>query len=178
MDVKQVADGLIPAWCMGIWMMYLIWNSDHKDLLRVSKTGLMKFAKILLTITIFRVFYISVIAPDEVLVGMRSIGDMIPWQTLFGVFWEDMCHAVPLVLLGTMIQGKKWLKPLYMMLIAAISVSFGLGHSYEGLQSVVMMTAYVPITMRLGKKYGFGTIMLCHIAYDLLTFFTFKTIAG
>lgn len=178
MDVRQVADGLFPCWCMGLWMMYLIYNSDHKDLLRVSKEGLLRFARFLAIITLARIFYITVIAPDAVVESMRHIGDSVPWQTMFGVFWEDMCNAVPLVIIGRMIEGKKWLKPLYMALIAAMSFVFGALHSYEGMQAVLTLMFYIPFTMRLGKKYGFGTVMLCHIAYDLLTFFTFQIVAG
>lgn len=178
MDVKQVADGLFPFWCLGLWMMHLIWNSDHKDLLQVSKEGLWKFTKFLAIVTAARVFYLSVIAPDAVLENIRQIGNTIPWQTMFGVYWEDMCNALPLVIIGRMIVDKKWLKPLHIALIAAMSMTFGAMHAYEGLQAAVTMMFYIPFTMRLGQKYGFGTVMLCHIAYDLVTFFTFQTIAG
>ncbi len=178
MDFKQVAEGLFPCWCMGLWMMNLVWNSDHKDLLRVSKEGLLRFARFLAVVTAARVFYLSMIAPDAVLESIRHVGDVIPWPTMFGVFWEDMCHAVPLVILGRMIADNKWLKPFYIALIAAMSMTFGAMHSYEGLQAVAVLSLYIPFTMRLGQKYGFGTVMLCHIAYDLTTFFTFKLMTG
>ena len=89
-----------------------------------------------------------------------------------------MCNTIPLVILGTMIEGKKWLRPLYLMLMAAMSLTFGSLHAYEGLQAMIVLSMYIPFTIRLGKKYGFGTVMICHIVYDLVTFFTFKTIAG
>lgn len=163
---------------MGLWMMYLIWNSDHKDLLRITKEGLIKFAKFFAVVTAARVFYLSVIAPDALLEQIRSSSDMVPWQTMFGVYWEDMCHAVPLVILGRMMADKKWFKHIYTAIILAMSITFGSLHSYEGLQAMIVLAFYIPFTMRLGQKYGFGTVMLCHTVYDLVTFFTFKTIAG
>ena len=178
MDARQVADGLFPCWCMGLWIMYLVWNSDHKDLLKVSKEGLIKFAKFLGIVTAARIFYLSVIAPDATLEAIRNSSDAVPWQIMLGVFWEDMCNTIPLVILGTMIEGKKWLRPLYLMLMAAMSLTFGSLHAYEGLQAMIVLSMYIPFTIRLVKKYGFGTVMICHIVYDLVTFFTFKTIAG
>lgn len=178
MDVKQVADGLFPCWCMGLWMMYLVYNSDHKDLLKVSKEGLFKFARFLGVVTAARIFYLSMIAPDATLEAIRHSTDMMPWQTMFGVYWEDMCNTIPLVILGTMIAGKKYLKPLYLALMTAMCLTFGALHAYEGLQAMIVMAMYIPFTIRLGKKYGFGTVMLCHIAYDLITYFTFSLITG
>lgn len=174
MDVRQVADGLFPCWCLGLAMMYLVYNSSHKDLLKVSKEGLIRFAKFLGVVTAVRIFYIAMIAPDQTLEAIRNATNMMPWQTMLGVYWEDMCNAVPLVILGSMIAGKKWLKPFYYVLLAAMSLTFGAMHSYEGPQAIVVMSMYIPFTMRLGKKHGFGTVMLCHIAYDLCTYFTFR----
>lgn len=178
MDVGQIAEGLFPCWCMGLWILYLVWNSDHRDLLQVNRNGLIKFAKLMALVTAFRILYLSLFASDDILMGMRHIGDLVPWQTMFGVFWEDACNALPLVILGRMAQGKKWFIPFYVAIIAMASLVFGMLHSYQGVQAIVVMSLYIPFTMRLGQKYGFGTVMLCHTVYDLITFFTFKTIAG
>ena len=178
MDAKQAADGLFPCWCLGLWVTYLVWNSDHRGLLKISKEGLLKFARFLAVATVVRVFYLSIIAPDAFIAMIRHSTQIMPWQTMFGTYWEDACQALPLVILGSMIEGKRWLKPLYFMLIAGMSITFGISHSYEGLQAMIVMSLYIPFTMRLGKKYGFGTVMICHVVYDLLTYFTFKIITG
>lgn len=178
MDFKQMAEGLFPCWVLGLSMLYLVKNSKYADTLRVSKEGLWKFAKFLLFITAIRAVSMKFLTSPETAEGIRNTIGMIPWQGMLGVFWEDACNALALTILAKMLSKKEWFKYLYVPLMALMSLSFGSGHMYEGVGAVAMLTFYIPITMRLGKKYGFGTVMLCHMAYDLTTFFTFKIVLG
>jgi hypothetical protein len=178
MDARQVADGLFPCWCVGLWIMYLVLTSQYKDLLRVSKDGLISFVKFFGVVTAIRIFYLSCIAPDVVLESIRNSTDTVPWQCMLGVYWEDMCNALPLVILGRMMADKKWFQYIYALLIFVMSVTFGCLHAYEGIQAAFIMSFYIPFTMRMGQKHGLGTVMICHIIYDLVTVFTYKIIAG
>lgn len=176
MDVKSMVDSMFPFWIMGLIMLYLVKNSEYANLLRIDKKGLFKFGRFLTILTVIRVVYLKFIAPPSSLEGIKNISDLIPWQTLFGVFWEDACHALPLVLLGLAFSDQKWFKILRWPLLAIVALSFGSAHEYEGFMAMVVLTCYIPVTMSLGKKYGFGTVMICHVLYDLITFLSFKLI--
>ncbi len=178
MDAKQMAEAMFPAWILGFMMLYLVKNSKYANLIRVEKEGLIKFAKFLLVLTAFRFGYLKFLASDATLEGIKYITSMIPISTIPGVFWEDACNALPFVIGESMFRKKKWYKWLRLPILATLCLSFGSGHSYEGLGAVLAMTCYIPFTMNLGKKYGFGTVMLCHIAYDMLTLLTFKLFLG
>jgi hypothetical protein len=178
MDLRPIIENMFPCWILGLAMMYLVKNSEHSDLLKVNLKGLLRFGKFLILLTVIRVLLIQFVASDQFLNGIKQTTEMIPWQLMFGVWWEDACNAMALVVISRLLEGRKWLSKLGTPLIAAMALSFGLMHLYEGIGAVAMMTAYVPITMMLGRKYGFGTVMICHMAYDLLTVFTFKLMLG
>jgi hypothetical protein len=178
MDVKQMAEMMFSNWMLGLAMVYLVYTSKYYKLLKIDKEALLRFAKFLVFLTASRYVYLTYIAPDASIASIKEITGMIPWQTVPGVFWEDACHALPLVVMEKMFKLKTWFKYARLPLLCAMSFFFGLGHSYEGMGAVLMMMCYIPITMRLGKKYGFGTIMLCHVAYDMCTLLSFKFILG
>lgn len=178
MDVREMAEQMMPCWILGAAMLYLVKNSKYAKLIRVEKEGLFKFARFLVMLTAFRFLYLKFIAPESVVAGIQQISNIIPWQTTLGVFWEDACNALPLVIGESLFKKKKWYRAIRLPLLALMALSFGFGHSYEGLGAVIAMTCYIPFTMRLGKKYGFGTVMLCHIAYDMLTLLSFKFFLG
>lgn len=173
-----MASAMFENWCLGLLMLYLVYHSRHARLLRVDKEGLKKFAKFLVFLTASRYVYLKYLASPEVLSSIGDITKMIPWQTIPGVFWEDACHALPLVVMERMFKNKMWFKYARLPLLCMMSFFFGLGHAYEGMGAVLAMMCYIPFTMRLGKKYGFGTVMLCHIAYDMCTLLSFKLILG
>ena len=84
------------------------------------------------------------------------------------VFWEDLFYAVPLY------YAHRWLTPWAAWIFTIImSVHFGMGHLYQG-EFVMYLTMIYPyfISKRFGEKYGFGTVMLCHILYDVFTYYT------
>jgi hypothetical protein len=178
MDFKHTAQAMFECWVLGAAMIYLVKNSKYASLLKIDKAGLWKFAKLLMLTTALRIVWLKFIVPQEVADGLKNIGDMLSWQSMLFVYWEDACHTLPLVILKRMYKNTKWFRWVYPALLGATMASFGIGHAYEGLGAVFMMAIYVPWTMKLGEKYGFGTVMLCHIAYDILTFFTFKWTVG
>lgn len=178
MDANMVINNLFPCWMLGIAMLYLVRNSRYAYLLRIDKEGLWKFAKFMMVLLVARTIYLEFIAPDFILDGMRNITHSMPWPALFGVFWEDACNALALVLMRKMFWNKPCFQKLRLPILGLMALSFGLGHSYEGIGAIFAMTCYVPITMNLSKRYGFGTIMLCHVIYDLLTYLSFRLILG
>jgi len=88
--------------------------------------------------------------------------------TLF-VGWEDMAHAVPIVLLRRFLGNSKWLIPARLIVLAAVMLEFGLGHRYQGNLAAAILSLYILVSIRYGVKVGFGTVMACHVMYDLAT---------
>lgn len=178
MDLKHTADAMFSCWVLGLIMIYLVKNSKYSYLLRIEPAALFRFAKFLLFLTSCRLFYYGLIAPQETLDSIKAATNMMAWPTFFGVYWEDACNAMALVVMTKLFKQNKLFNLIRLPILTMMSISFGMGHAYQGMQAAVIMSLYIPITMTLGRRYGFGTVMLCHIAYDLLTFFSLKTIAG
>ena len=178
MNISEVAERMWPAWAMGLIMILLVKNSKHANILKVDKKGLFRFAKWMAVITLVRFIALRFLAPQELIDQLRQTVNFLPWQTTLGVFWEDMCHTVPLVILGRMYAKEKWYQRLRLPLMAMVMFSFGSGHMYQGAFASCLLSLYIPVTMKLGKKYGFGTVMLCHMFYDMATLLSLKWIVG
>lgn len=179
MDAREAAQGLFDFWVLGAVMLYLIATSKYSKMLRVTKAGSIRVARVLLMATLARVIYVQFVAAPQTLDAIKSAMDFVPWETMPGVFWEDACYVLPLALLAKMYGSKKLFKYLlYPLLVAAVSLSFGSGHIYEGTSAAITLSFYVPFMLKFGKKYGFGTVIMAHVLYDLITHFTFKLMLG
>lgn len=169
-----MAEQMWPCWVAGMTMLYLVKNSSHSDLLRVDKAGLLKFAKLMLAITAIRFVVLKFLTPDMVLEQAKAIADMIPLPATLGVFWEDACHTLPLALAALLYSKDSWYRVLRIPMLLIVMLAFGSGHIYQGMIPAILLSFYIPFTLKLAKKYGFGTVMLCHMAYDLITLCTIK----
>lgn len=178
MTIGQVALQLWPCWTMGVIMIYLTWASQYRSVLKIDPIAILKFCRALVLIAALRFIIFHYFTPDAIIQQTRGMTDLIPWQALLGVFWEDACHSMPLVLAGLMFGANKWFKRLSLPLLAIVMLSFGSGHIYQGAMSASLIAFYIPLAMKMGKKYGFGTVMICHILYDLSTFLSFKWMLG
>lgn len=178
MTIQEVAQRLWPAWTMGLLMLYLVKNSKYANLLRVEKKGLLKFAGWMAAVTILRLVVIKWLSPPSMGAEAHEMANFLPWQVTLGVFWEDMCHTVPLAIVAKMLAKNKWQKLISGALLGLVMFSFASGHVYQGMFAAAFISLYIPFTMNLAKKYGFGTIMLCHMFYDLVTILTFKWLIG
>lgn len=85
-------------------------------------------------------------------------------NTLAAVWWEDACFVLPYLLLYRFIGKQAYL---FFPVFVATSIVFMMGHAYQGPTGQV--TFIFPfISFYYGKKYGAGTMMLCHILYDTI----------
>ena len=178
MNIEQAVLQLGPCWILGIVMIALTWFSQYRDVLKIDKSVIIKFAKILAIGTAARLIVFHFFAPAAVIEQMREMTKLIPWQALFGVFWEDACFSMPLVLAGLMFNKSKLWSWLSKPMLAVVMASFACGHLYQGLSSALMISLYIPFAMQMGKKYGYGTVMLCHIMYDFSTLLSLKWMLG
>ena len=84
------------------------------------------------------------------------------------VFWEDAFFVLPMIL------AFKYLKKSIAILVAiTLSLIFAHGHLYQGYIAVAITSLYPYfISYKYSKKFGMGTVMVCHILYDFITFYT------
>lgn len=167
MDFKTIAQHMYPFWILGILIIGMVIAAGQKHLVRIEKKSIKKWAFFLLYITAWRIFLSKAL-------HFNGIGDlksmaMLPLPMTLTVFWEDACHGLPLLILKKLIGKRKWLKPLYWFLLVAVMIEFGSGHVYQGLLPAFLLSFYVPYSIKMGNKYGFGTVMLCHMSYDMVT---------
>lgn len=179
MTFTEMALRMYPYWIMGIIMLFAVWQSNHRDLLRIEPKAVAKWIVFLGCITIYRIIVFKALAGNDKLHDMTSGAMMIPWQATLTVFWEDACHTLPLVILARALGTEKWWKKgLIGAAIAMVMVSFGLGHVYQGWIAAAALSFYIPFTYKKGQQVGFGTVMLCHMMYDLATILTIKHFLG
>lgn len=179
MTFQEIAMRMFPFWMMGLFMLVAVYRSENRDLLRVDYKSVAKWILFLGAITIYRVIVFKIFEGNEKLHDMTSGAMMIPWQATLTVFWEDMCHTVPIALLARWLGTDKWWKKgVIGAVIGLVMVSFGLGHVYQGAIAAAFLSLYIPFTYKKGQEIGFGTIMVCHTLYDLVTILTIKTFLG
>jgi hypothetical protein len=135
----------------------------------VEAKPVLKWCGVLALTTCIRIFLEKVLHFPG-LFGPPQGLNLIPWTASFTVFWEDMAHGLPLLILRNLIgYDKRWNKTINNIALTIVMLSFGLGHIYQGLLVPILLAFYIPYSVKVGKEYGFGTIAICHILYDLTT---------
>lgn len=183
MDIKTVALNMWPCWLLGVLMIWTTLRSEHKDLVRVDKRAFPPFIKAMLFLFAYRFFFFKFLAGKtmmDAIVGAKQLNGVlsIPWPLTLTVFWEDACHTLPLALLQRFVGESMPAKIFYYAMLIMVMFSFALGHVYQGYFAAAMISMAIPWTLSLGKKYGFGTMMICHMLYDLTTILTLKWLLG
>lgn len=151
-------------------MMVAVYRSKYRHLLRVEKKPILQFLALLSLLAAYRIFLFKTAAWAGFSIFSQVEPIPTPWQMDLMVFWEDMIYAVPLAIMSlTMGLDKIWKKCLYSTLLVLASLYFGIGHAYQGLLAVFLLSFYVPFSIKKGHQFGFGTVMICHVLYDLST---------
>lgn len=177
MDITTIASEMWPSWLMGISIILLVLWSGNKHFLRINKRALVKWAKLLVIVTFWKVLIYKVFELGS-LFGSIGSASFIPLSMVFTVFWEDAVFGLPLMLLRLKIGKKRWPLPFYWLYMAAAMVIFGAGHMYQGPIRACLLSLYVPLTVKIGQKHGFGTVMIGHVMYDLVTLAFIKMMYG
>jgi hypothetical protein len=155
-------------------MIYVTYNSEYRNLLRVDFKALARFIAFLGVVFVGRFLLFKYVLPIDTASHTKSMADSIPWQVLLGVFWEDAAHSMPLVLAGMMLAKSKIYSWLSKPLMVLVMLSFGSGHLYQGPVMAFLLSFYVMYSMKKGREYGFGTVMIAHILYDLSTLLSIR----
>ena len=176
MSFLEVAIRMAPYWFMGLMMIFMVWWSGNKDVIRIDKKSVFAFTKFMVIVTLVRYVTFKYLPHSDGFDEQIKSMTIIPWQAAFFVFWEDMCHTVPLFLLAKATDAWKIIpkRIVNFSALAIMMASFGFGHVYQGYLAAALLSLYIPFTLSKGKQLGFGTIMLCHIIYDLSTFLLIK----
>jgi len=178
MDLKTIALAMYPYWLMGAGVLAAMVIAGQKKVIRVEKKAFFDFAKFLAVVTLYRIVLFKIFGHTKYLTDAAANISIIPWPLTLTVFWEDACHGLPLFLLKRLIGDRKWLKPFYYLALGLVMFEFGLGHVYQGVLSACMLSLYIPYSIKLGEKYGFGTVMLSHTLFDLTTILSIKFLLG
>lgn len=179
MTFTEIAIRMYPYWLMGLFMMFATYKSKYRDLLRVEWKPIYKWCIVLVLLTIYRVLMLKYFSGHPKLEEMTSGAMTLPWQATLTVFWEDMCHGLPLAILSLALgKDRLWKRILTRIAIAVVMVSFGLGHVYQGYIAAAFLSLYIPFTFKKGQEVGFGTVMICHTLYDLVTILTLNACLG
>lgn len=179
MDFTEIALRMFPYWIMGIFMLFAVYHSEYKDLLRVQWKPIMKWLLFIVALTAYRIAVFKFFSGNETLHNQTQGAMMIPWQATLTVFWEDACHGLPLAILSRYLGTDKWWKKLVTLVAIIFTMfAFGLGHVYQGTVAAFFLSFYIPYTFKKGQEIGFGTVMICHTLYDLATILTIKNFLG
>lgn len=98
--------------------------------------------------------------------------DVTTYKHFMLVWWEDAFFAMPIYYFKDHLKVSK---KVWIPITITLSLMFGFIHlAYSpGWALTVAFFPYL-LSYRLGKIYGFGTIMACHVLYDAMTFTTVK----
>lgn len=146
-------------WILGSIVLAIVFVLDRK-VLRVDFAGVKRFVK-----TIVIGSSISLIV--NLLVGRFPPLLPVNASSLLFVFWEDAIFSILLIY-----YAEKFLPRWAFYTLAVISSAvFGLGHLYQGWLVVILLSFYPYfVSYKWGKRVGYGTIMICHIIYDLIIY--------
>jgi hypothetical protein len=178
LSFNTIAEYMYPFWILGALVIIATVCAGQKNLLRIEIKPILKWCSFLILITGIRIFLLKS-AGYVGLTGTPTGLMAIPWVASFTVFWEDICHSLPLVILNDLIgTTRKWARVVNQIALFTVSVSFGLSHLYQGIVVSAILCFYVPYSIKYGKKYGFGTVIVCHTLFDLVTFLFIKYFMG
>jgi hypothetical protein len=179
MSFQEMALRMFPYWILGLFILYIVYQSSHRDLLRVQPKSVARWILFLGALTIYRIFIFKFFLDNGTLQDMTYCALMTPWEATLMVFWEDACYSLPLVIFARWLGNDKlWKKGLIFAAILMVMTSFGLGHTYQGYWTAFFLSFYIPFTYKKGQEVGFGTVMICHTLYDLATILTINNFWG
>lgn len=169
MDFSTIASIYWPYWLLGLAMIFATKKSEYKELMRVEIKSVVKWIIFLVFLTIYRIVMFKNFPDQFALTDNQKSLSIISWPITLLVFWEDATFGLPLLLLRK-ILGTRWFTfPIHLIAMLTVMFSFGLGHTYQGIGAAMLLSLYVPASVSIGGKRGFGTVMINHTLYDLAT---------
>lgn len=162
-------------------LLGLVGLAAAPNLLRFDARVVLNFCGILAAAFAIRTgvfwYVYSTYGVDETLLcGIMEPVRRLSIQTLLAVWWEDLFYVFP-ALFALYAGMPRWI---VYPLLGVMSFDFMLGHMYQG--AIGHITFFYPfISLWAARKWGLGTSMVCHIAYDVavvLSLFSFVAALG
>ena len=96
----------------------------------------------------------------------------VSFNTMIWVFWEDAFFAMPIYFFKDYLKSHKYV---WVTVAVLLSLWFGSLHVYQGYFAAAVISVYpFFLSYKFGAKHGFGTVMACHIIYDITTHLGYK----
>jgi membrane protease YdiL (CAAX protease family) len=143
-------------------------HKKFKGIVGINKEKVMKFVRFMALVSAIRLVLFSGMSSNQAI-------DSIGLLSLAMVFWEDAVFTLPALVLDRAGASKKVVNSI----LAISAIVFASGHVSYGFTWMLLTLLYVPfISFKYGKKYGLGTVMVCHILYDVMTLITYNLVRG
>lgn len=158
---------MYPHWILGALMVFAAIYSGNKDLVRVQLKTVFKWTKFLALITVIR----SILMYFTWDYQKASLSDIswLPLEPLTMVWYEDMIHTLPLLVLIRYTADWKFAKYIQNSAIFIVWFSFFTGHIYQGIIPASLISLYIIYSLKASKEIGLGTLAINHVLYDLST---------
>jgi hypothetical protein len=143
---------------------------EFRGVCRIKKKSVVRFIKVMLVVTVVRVVLAHLTGQGHD-PNPNSPMNTIKMVSLLGVFWEDTFFTLPILIARKMGASKL----LLFIMLAISSATFASGHlAYSPLWAAITLF-YIPfVSYKYGKLNGLGTVMVCHILYDIITIATVR----
>lgn len=175
MEFKDMFLMMWPNYLLGILMFVAIYFSDYRHILRINFPTLLRWSAFLFAAATVKFLLIKYLMSNEQIQNISNTASIIPFPSLLLVGWEDLTYVVPLFIVCDLL--KKVPNPIFnrileTVIFLAFYISFVSGHLYQGLPSALFIGSYILVSLNLGTKHGFGTMMIAHSLFDISTWIT------
>lgn len=143
--------------------IFLLCIYKQKDLLRVDSRFVILICSSLFAVSIAKAIILALISPEVIYFAVLRSPISLDMSQYFMVWWEDVFFVLPYLWVYRVWGKKAW--PIIPLFILS-TLLFGLGHLYQGSIGWVAVV-YPALSFLGGKKYGLGTMMIIHVAYDV-----------
>jgi len=151
-------------------LMVAAFRIFDKKTVRVEWQAIGGFLGFMAVVTFLRISmydYVHMADPDFIPKMHGALLEM-PKIMFSLVWWEDGFYVLPIVLAFRYLPKK-----IAIAFAIFMSAWFGTGHLYQGISGVFITSLYpYLVAYRFGKKYGYGTVMVGHVLYDYITYYT------
>lgn len=174
MTFRDIASVMWINWLFGLFVILSVYYSKHRNMIRIEIEPIIFWCKMLAIITVGRVIAFKYFDMNH---DGSAVADIPTFATLT-VYWEDTISLILVLFLNMVGDDKIWKKAINFAAIVLTMIYFGSGHMYQGIASAVMLSFYIPFSIKKAPKIGWGTLMVCHTLYDLTTILTVKNFVG
>ena len=146
---------MYPFWILGLFMIFCTVQAGLKDLLRIDKQGIKSFLVFMVKITLFRIVLFKFFPHiTNNMLGNVKNSLTIPLGGTAFVFWEDMAHTLPLLLMFRYLNDSLVSKIFKYAVLGLTMFVFGFGHTYQGIFAALALSFYIPFAIKLGESMG------------------------